>query len=114
MNWKARILLVIAALLICAVAASAQQEEPKVCISQVAANECAKAVVEARDYRELAESLRKGREEDARIIEELKIKLAMETQKTIGLEGQINYQMKIIDFLLVNGRKKIKVGLINF
>lgn len=113
MNWTARIITILAALILCAVAAHAQ-EEPKVCISQKAANECAKAVVEAKDYKDLSEALRKGREEDAKIIDDLKIKLAMETQKSISLEAQINYQMKIIDFLLTNGRKKIKIGLINF
>ena len=113
MSWKARILLIIASLLILAVTASAQQEQ-KVCISQQAADECALAVIKKAEYKELVDVLKKGREEDAKIIEDLKIKLAMETQKTISLEAQLNYQMKIIDFLLTNGRKKIKVGLINF
>ena len=113
MNWKSRILLIIAAIAVCAITANAQQEQ-KVCISQQAADECALAVIKKAEYKELAEELKKGRAEDARIIEDLKVKLAMETQKTISLEAQLNYQMKIIDFLLTNGRKKIKVGLINF
>lgn len=113
MNWKARTIMLVAALLVCA-AVARSQEEPKVCISQGAANECARAVVDARNYKDLAESLKKGREEDARIIKDLEIKLAMETQKTSDLQAQLNYQLKIIEFLLANGRKKIKIGLFNF
>lgn len=103
-----------------AIAAGAQTPTPtpppeeKVCISQDAAQECAACVRERKELRELAKANEEARAEDARIIKDLEIRLAAETQKNIDAEAERLRLMKIVEFLLVNGRKKQKFGLIVF
>jgi len=88
--------------------------EEKVCISQDAAQECAACLRERKELRDLAKANEEARAEDARIIKDLEIRLAAETQKNIDAEAERLRLMKIVEFLLVNGRKKQKFGLIVF
>lgn len=104
-------------ILLFAFSAAAQQgpaEEDKVCISQDAAQECAKCVTERKGLRELADTLKAARENDAKIIRDLELRLAVEVQKAAGLQAEVTRQQALIQFLLTNGRKKIRIGLINF
>lgn len=92
--------------------ARAQTADDKVCISQSAADECASCVLERKElraYKEKADADILARD---KIIEDLKIKLAMETQKSIDLQAEIVNQRAIIQYLLPMVRKK-KIGLIN-
>ena len=96
------------------VSASAQEAPKPVCISQETADKCASALDEVAALRLLVEELKKGRETDAKVIQDLKQALALETGKVIGLESQTVHQRNIIEFLLKQGTVRKKFGLIVF
>jgi hypothetical protein len=96
------------------VSASAQEAPKPVCVSQETADRCADALDEVAALRLLVDELKKGRETDAKIIEELKQALALETGKVVGLESQNVQQRNIIEFLLKQGTVRKKFGLIVF
>lgn len=108
-------MLIVLALL--AVPAIAQQQGPEddtVCISQDAAQQCASCAAERKGLRELADTLKTARDNDTRIIRDLELRLAVEVQKAADLQAEVVRQQALIQFLLTNGRKKIRIGLINF
>ena len=96
------------------VSASAQETPNPVCITQETADACATALDEVAALRLLVDELRKGREIDAKVIQDLKQGLALETGKVIGLESQAVHQRNIIEFLLKQGTVRKKFGLIVF
>jgi hypothetical protein len=96
------------------VSASAQETPNPVCITQETADACATALDEVAALRLLVDELRKGREIDAKVIQDLKQGLALETGKVIGLESQVIHQRNIIEFLLKQGTVRKKFGLIVF
>jgi hypothetical protein len=94
--------------------ASAQTDPKPVCVSQETADACFAALDEVAALRLLVEELKKGRETDAKIIQDLKQSLSLETGKVIGLESQIIHQRNIIEFILKQGTVRKKFGLIVF
>lgn len=111
-------LLLIPTILICAAMSYAQEvtpnPQPKVCISQEAANVAASNAVEVVQLRKLVEELKAGRGEDAKIIEDLKIRLAQETQKAIDLNSEKLTYLEVIKVLTANYKSRSKFGIINF
>lgn len=127
---RLRPLLIIAACLFLAPLAVFSQE-PRVCISQSAANVCAAnsrensalrekiGVLEAallekdKSIAELRDAGSKNVADLTKALHETEIKLATATGQLIGVEAEKTRLLAIIDFMLKNGRTK-KYGLINF
>jgi septal ring factor EnvC (AmiA/AmiB activator) len=102
-------------ILVFAFAAAAQTDEPRnICLTQTEANKAAAAIDEAKALRDELKALRDANAAKDAAIQELKTDLKVSTQRVIDLEADKIEQRAIIQFLLTNGRKKIKIGLINF
>lgn len=123
-------LITIVLLILCPMAAFSQ-DEPKVCISQAAANVCAAnsrenvalkekiAVLESaltekdKSIAELQDANRKNVADLTKALHETEVKLATATGQLIGTEAEKTRLLAIIDILLKNSRKK-SIGLIAF
>lgn len=88
-----------------AYAGSAQTDQ--VCISQDAANKCSEAVDKVK-------ALEQSVTVRDKLIEELKIELAKETQKAADREATIVRLTALFDSLIKSYTKPKKIGLINF
>ncbi len=84
----------------------------KVCISRESANQIPIVLAERNALREQVTILKEVKENDRSTVNDLKLKLAVETQRSIDKEAELVRMTAIIEFLLKNGRVK-KVGLIN-
>jgi hypothetical protein len=90
-----------------AYAQATNPDDEKVCISKEAAEKAVKAFDTVKAQEAQIAELKK-------IIDELKIKTAMLTQKEIDLEAEQKRNGAIIEYLLKNPRKVTKIGLLNF
>lgn len=94
----------------CAVGAHAQQ----VCISQEAANKCADAINVADQQKTEIEALKNALANRDKIIEELKVKLAVEAQKAVDNEKTVVRMTAILEAMLKSYTKPKKWGIIVF
>ena len=108
-NLLTMMIILLAVFTVNAVAQTAQPppSDDLVCISRDAAEKASKAfdVVKAQTAEILELKL---------ITTELKIKLAVEVQKTIDLKAEQKRNGVIIEYLLKNPRRSTKIGLFNF
>lgn len=86
----------------------------QVCISQEAANKCAENVVTVETQVKEIEALKLALENRDKIIEELKIKVAVESQKAVSNEAQILRMTAVLEGLLKAYTKPKKWGIIVF
>lgn len=100
-----KLLLTVIFLLGCTAASHAQTGQ--VCISQEAADKCSEAV----DRITALEDAIKVRD---RLIEELKVEVAKQTQKAVDNEATVVRLTTLMEFLLKNYTKPKKFGIINF
>lgn len=90
------------------------QEAPKVCISQESANRCADLAQNEQVQVQKIDLLEKAIRERDKIIEDLKIKLAMETQRATDSEANNLRLTAVMEGLLKAYTKPKKWGLIVF
>lgn len=113
-----KIFLIIALLFLCSVCDFAQTEPQKmdeplaVCITQADANKLFSLAQKGKSFDEYKTQAERDITERDKIIENLKINLATETQRGSDRDAEIVRLTAIIEFLLKNGRVK-KYGIIN-
>jgi hypothetical protein len=86
----------------------------QVCIDQATADKCYEAAERAKSQEVTITGLRSSIEERDRIIEELKIKLAIEGQKAVDSDKENLRLIAIIESLLKSYTKPKKWGIIVF
>lgn len=82
-------------------------QDQKICISQEAANKCAENV----DKIQVLEDVLKERD---KIIEDLRIRLAMETQRATDNEATVVRMTALLDVMMKSFTKPKKYGIIVF
>lgn len=86
----------------------------QVCISQETANKCAEAVATADAQAKEIEALRTALTNRDKIIEDLKVKVAVEAQRATDNEAQILRMTAVLEGLLKAYTKPKKWGIIVF
>lgn len=86
----------------------------QVCISQESANKCAEAVATADAQTKEIEALRNALANRDKIIEDLKIKMAVEAQRATDNEAQVLRMTAVLEGLLKAYTKPKKWGIIVF
>jgi hypothetical protein len=95
-----------------ALVANAQQAP--VCVSQETADKCYNAIDTVKAQEKQIEALNKAIEERDSIIGDLKIKLAVESQKAVDKDAEVLRMLAIIESLMKSYTKPKKWGLIVF
>jgi hypothetical protein len=109
-----KLLFILIFVLTLTLSAQAQVDEPRnICLTQTEANKCSQAVDEVKALRAELETLKSANAAKDKVILDLSAELKMKTQEIIDLKSFLAEYRAMIQFLLTNGRKKIKVGLIN-
>lgn len=95
-----------------ALAINAQQAP--VCISQETADKCYNAIETVESQKKQIQALNTAIEERDKIIEDLKLKLAVESQKAVDKDAEVLRMLSIIESLMKSYTKPKKWGLIVF
>lgn len=107
-----RIVLFILFLVFSTMIANAQQAP--VCISQESADKCYNAIETIETQKKQIDALNLAIVERDKIIEELKIKLAVESQKAVDKDAEVLRMLAIIESLMKSYTKPKKWGIIVF